>query len=123
MDFSFLDTSLGAIDPDWDVDWKAPGALHTVQEAIAPKTPRELPPPKDENEYVRMVRFLMHRYQTGQTFFKIDWRLLAAGFGLVSPHYLARNIDSWLRYWEKAVRRPQLVGSPYNPNPQTVMKG
>lgn len=130
--------TLAAIDPDWGVDWMEPGAMRAIERATAPKPT----PPSTVEEYVHRVRALLRRpAQNPKEFIHreeeilrevhgdnawarhLDWRLIAAGFGLVHPNYLAKHMALWLAYWEKAAPRPWAVGSPYNPEPRVVMVG
>jgi hypothetical protein len=86
-------------------------AIVAASERAAPMR-RMLP-----DEYVRVCRRIrpdLHR-SAG-----VDGRLIAVGYGRVRPHEWAWSIDCFLGYWEEAARRPHVVGSCHNHDPEVV---
>jgi hypothetical protein len=75
------------------------------------------PPIRSPGEYAAVVRRVAQRTAVGIT---QDGRLLAVGHNCLSPRDFLAIHDEWIAYWERAVRRPGIVGSVYNPPPERV---
>jgi len=101
---------------EYGLDFNAPGAL-----AIWTKitTPRDKAIPTRE-AYLRRVRQIARR--SGVDLEGIDPRLVEAGWNVVAPgEWVAGGLRWFRETWDRTVKRPETVGSSYNPEPWRLL--
>lgn len=87
--------------------------------SVSPRAWRR--PVRGPGEYVAVVHRLADR--RGIDMAGIDGRLIAVGYCHVAPTvWLDGAMGRWLAYWARAAKRPDVVGSSYNPAPEHVYR-